>query len=198
MNNFVGSGFIKPETCDALVQLYEQSPVKTPGGVSEGDNTVINKSMKDNTEVFLQTTEPALSPYIKELSTVIDKYKKKYVYSTDQQSSWSLNQNIKIQKYLPGQSYHFWHFEKTGVKTYITRHLAFSTFLNHIKDTGACGGTEFYYQKLKMKPKKGLTIIFPAEWTHTHRGIVSHKDTKYLLTGWFTYNPFYINVKIGA
>ena len=49
-----------------------------------------------------------------------------------------------------------------------------------------------------MKPKKGLTIIFPAEWTHTHRGIVSHKDTKYLLTGWFTYNPFYINVKIGA
>ena len=40
----------------------------------------------------------------------------------------------------------------------------------------------------KYKPKKGLTLIWPAIWTHTHKGVVSKKHTKYIITGWINYN----------
>ena len=44
------------------------------------------------------------------------------------------------------------------------------TYLNDVNDYGE---TEFYYQKLKIKPEKGKTVIWCADWTHTHRGISS-------------------------
>ena len=57
-------------------------------------------------------------------------------------------------------------------------------YLNDVEDEGE---TEFYYQKLKVKPKKGLTLIWPADWTHTHRGIPSKTQEKYIATGWYSF-----------
>ena len=59
------------------------------------------------------------------------------------------------------------------------------TYLNDVTDGGE---TEFMYQKLKIKPKKGLTLIWPADWTHTHRGIPSMTQVKYIATGWYCYS----------
>ena len=42
-------------------------------------------------------------------------------------------------------------------------------------------------EKLKVKPKKGLTIIWPADWTFKHRGITSPTETKWICTGWLSY-----------
>ena len=58
------------------------------------------------------------------------------------------------------------------------------TYLNDVNDGGE---TEYYYQKVKIKPVKGLTLIVPVDWTFTHRGIVSLTETKYIVTGWFSY-----------
>jgi len=41
--------------------------------------------------------------------------------------------------------------------------------------------------KIKIKPKKGLTVIWPAEWMFTHRGIASMKEVKYIVTGWYSF-----------
>jgi hypothetical protein len=59
------------------------------------------------------------------------------------------------------------------------------TYLNDVTDHGE---TEFYYQNLKVTPQKGKTVIWPADWTHTHRGIVSPTQDKYIVTGWFDYS----------
>ena len=37
---------------------------------------------------------------------------------------------------------------------------------------------------LEIKPKKGLTLIWPAEWTHAHKGNILHSGSKYIVTGW--------------
>ena len=42
----------------------------------------------------------------------------------------------------------------------------------------------FKYQKLTTPAKKGLTVIWPTDFTHTHRGIISQHE-KYIITGWF-------------
>ena len=40
---------------------------------------------------------------------------------------------------------------------------------------------------LKIKPKKGLTVLWPTDWTYTHRGIASPSQLKYIITGWYSY-----------
>ena len=46
---------------------------------------------------------------------------------------------------------------------------------------------DFWFQKLTSPAKKGLTLIWPADWTHLHKGQISQTDTKYILTGWLNY-----------
>jgi len=37
---------------------------------------------------------------------------------------------------------------------------------------------------LEIQPRKGLTLIWPAEWTHAHKGNLLNVDSKYIVTGW--------------
>ena len=48
------------------------------------------------------------------------------------------------------------------------------------------GGTEFLYQNMQTESVKGTTLLWPAYWTHTHRGIISKTHRKEIITGWFS------------
>ena len=75
------------------------------------------------------------------------------------------------------------HFERGGSKSTILRHLVL--LLNTVDDGGE---TEFFYQQYKCKAVKGKTVIWPADWTHTHRGIVAPTEDKYIITGWYSFD----------
>ena len=104
---------------------------------------------------------------------------------TKTSSPWSIIETSNIQYYPKGGGYKRWHSER-GSCTYpsVTRHLVWMTYLNDVNDQGE---TEFLYQEVKIKPKKGLTLIWPSDWTHTHRGIPSNSEEKWIITGWFNY-----------
>ena len=59
--------------------------------------------------------------------------------------------------------------------------------MTYLNDVNKGGETEFVYQKLKVKPEIGLTLIWGSDWTFTHRGIASPKETKYITTGWYCF-----------
>ena len=91
---------------------------------------------------------------------------------------------MSIQHYKSGEGFYKWHMEYTGYSHTVNRHLVFMTYLNNIENAG----TEFYYfPDLNIQAEKGLTLIWPAGWTHTHRGVVSNVDEKYIVTGWFSF-----------
>lgn len=89
---------------------------------------------------------------------------------------------IKIQKTEPGGGYHIWHSEQgNGEQT--NRCLVYSAYLNTIEDAGE---TEFLYQRVRIPPKENTMVIWPAGFTHTHRGnVVYGNKSKYIITGWF-------------
>jgi len=91
---------------------------------------------------------------------------------------------VKLQETNPSGGYHVWHYESSAwnVKN---RVLVWTIYLNDIEDGGE---TEFIYQSKRIKPKKGSLLIFPAGFTHTHRGNPPLKDTKYIATGWYVLN----------
>ena len=88
--------------------------------------------------------------------------------------------DFKLQKTTPGQGYHIWHCENMH-RDMSDRILAFILYLNDIDDGGE---TEFLYQKRRIKPKKARCVLWPASFTHVHRGNPPLSADKYILTGW--------------
>jgi hypothetical protein len=180
LDNFIGGWYLEDTSiCDNLIQ-YHTSSEHFEGYVGVG---FVNKDWKDSLDCNL-LDEDLFSEYNKILQQVVNQYTNKYPYSSEFHP-WSVTERINIQKYNPGGGFHGWHSERTTpVFPAATRHLVFMTYLNDVTDDGE---TEFWHQKLKVKPEKGLTLIWPSDWTFTHRGIVSNTQEKYIITGWFNY-----------
>ena len=87
--------------------------------------------------------------------------------------------NCKFQQTKPGEGYHAWHFENSGDTPY--RKLVSMLYLNSVTEGGE---TEFLYQKRRIKPQQGRLLVFPAGFTHTHRGNPPLSGNKYILTSW--------------
>ena len=193
MTDFIGVYKINNSTCDNLIKLFnDNKEFHCAGGV--GDK--IDKEAKISTELIMspndfEDTSPGRE-YLIELQNCLEKYKKEYDES-DLVFPYKIEENIKIQYYKPGQGFWTYHKENNGRPAFMKRHLVFMTYLNNVTDKG---GTQFKYQKKTFKAKKGDTLIWPAIWTHTHRGIVSKTQEKYIVTGWWDFfedNGFYDN-----
>ena len=170
---FIYENYINKKICKTLIDLYENS-----------DDKIKRKNpVTDMSQIVLNKNNPKLISYNLALDKILEKYKKKYKFVDRGQQRWEVYENIKIQKYEPGQSYFGWHCESTGYEGNNDTILVFSTYLNTIKKGGE---TAFFYQKEKIKPMEGKTILFPSFWTHTHKGNIT-KETKYIITGWYTY-----------
>jgi hypothetical protein len=57
-------------------------------------------------------------------------------------------------------------------------------YLNTVENQGE---TEFKYLNTKVKPEQGKVVIWPPDFPHTHRGIASPTEDKYILTGWYRF-----------
>ena len=180
--DFIGMAYLSDTSiCDQLIKYHNDSLEKKEGLIGSG----VNKDIKDSTDVSIHPEQFILDPIIKEyliqLQEVCEKYIEKYAYCNSGQA-WTIKDSFNIQHYAPKQGYFSYHAEKTGGNC--DRHLTFMTYLNDIFDGGE---TEFYYQGIKIQPRKGLTLIWPVQWTHTHRGIISSTQDKYIATGWYEY-----------
>lgn len=183
MNNFILEHNINLLLCDKLIEFYENSPIKNQGKIYNQGESLVCLEIKNSTDVPLTNNE-LLSQYFIELNNCVSEYIKKYFYAA-YYGKWTITEEINIQKYLPKQGFFQWHTERTmAISPNNNRHLVFMTYLNDVNDGGE---TEFYYQNVKVKPQKGKTLIWPADWTHTHRGITSLTQEKYIATGWFNY-----------
>jgi hypothetical protein len=112
-------------------------------------------------------------------NTVYPKYTNEFPHVNSGLEQHTVNY-IKIQRTLPGQGYHVWHAECQGRK-HTDRILAFILYLNKVTDGGE---TEFLYQNMRVNPLVGRLLIFPAHFTHLHRGNPPLKGEKFILTGW--------------
>ena len=89
----------------------------------------------------------------------------------------------QMQHYKPGGAFHGAHYESSGLDLG-HRVLAFQTFLN---DIASGGGTYFTCQDHLVAPARGKTVIWPAGFTHTHKGEVAPREEKYIITGWISF-----------
>jgi hypothetical protein len=187
VNNFIG-GWYTEETsiCDAIIDWHNSpNTVKAPGKSYSGNNPskIVSKEIKDSIDSNLNDFPTLRYEYFKRiLMPALELYKIKYPWA-DKLPPYNVIEPVGVQYYPPGGGFHAWHCERTGSNTG-NRHLVFMTYLNTVTDGGQ---TEFLNQNIKVKAEKGLTLIWPTDWTHVHRGIASMSQEKYIITGWFSF-----------
>jgi len=139
----------------------------------DGNQLHGNFEGKDIREVFITGLQECFISYVDTFSTL----KQIRLHTCD----------MKIQKTGPGEGYHVWHFEQ-GSAEHSNRCLVFILYLNSLNPDNA-GETEFLYQQKRILPKENTMVIWPAAYTHTHRGNPVHGNAyKYIITGWFNIN----------
>ena len=173
-NPFIRGYYMDPEICDKIVAESRANPKLFKSGIRAYDSAEITSLTKDTSDT-----------YITKLFEIADEYKREFLFCYDELQRWGLFPEIKIQRYAPGKWYKEWHTENNGQQIYINRHLVYLTYLN---DIAVNGETEFYHQRLKVKPEKGLTLIWPADWTHYHKGNVAEVEERFITSGWFCFD----------
>jgi hypothetical protein len=94
---------------------------------------------------------------------------------------------MKMQRTDPGGGYHIWHGEQGNGK-HAERVLVYMLYLNTLEPDSA-GETEFLYQQTRFRPIENTMVVWPASYTHAHRGnTVFGNTSKYIVTGWFYYD----------
>lgn len=181
--NFIGFFRAKDtKFCDDLINYFEKSDEKKQGITRKGTPDLSIKNSTDLTVLNADSEE--IQNYLYELGFCLKQYIEKFPYC-NHYAPFTITEPFNIQKYEPNQGYFAWHTERAEITPPLcNRHLVFMTYLNDVTDGGQ---TEFYHQKMKVQPEKGLTLIWPADWTHTHRGITSPTQVKYIVTGWMNY-----------
>ena len=184
LNNFIKGWYINKNVCNDLIKFFNLNKDKTKEGtVGYGIKPDIKKSTDLN--IPINSPQVEIQNYLKELSNCAKQYIKIYPHLDSHLEQWGIIENFNIQKYKPSEAYFSWHTERNGKKSNTTnRLLVFMTYLNDVEDNGE---TEWFYQKLKIKPETGLTIIWPVDWMFVHRGIPSKTEEKFIATGWYSF-----------
>ena len=173
--------------CKKVINHFKK--VKT---ISRSEKEKVSQIEKDNQVYFMinemdsvvmDTNQVILEGFIKAISQSLDEYRKQYPVLIDGVRKYDLNNDVKIQRTLPGQGYHVWHCENAGI-TSSRRMIVASMFLNQCEEGGE---TEFLYQHRRIKPQAGRMVLAPTGWTHPHRGNPPLKGAKYMINGWLEY-----------
>ena len=176
-NSHIQGYYIPKNICDDLISFFKKHKHRHHIGQT---GMGVKKETKDSTDITISYNDSALDAYTKELQKCVVQYEKTYQGVEGIGRFAPDIENVNIQYYKPGGGFKKWHFER-HISTK-DRLLVFMTYLNDVPD----GGTEFFYQKVISPAKKGLTVIWPAEFTHLHRGQVSKRE-KYIITGWYNF-----------
>jgi hypothetical protein len=188
--NFIGSWLLDNNLlCDDMIKFFERNThLHNQGATDRG----INISEKKTTDMTINPIDLKK----KEYSIINDYFDELFKCFNDYKNQWPFLKNsiktldipsFNIQRYLPGDHFSKIHTERASTST-SHRVFAWMTYLNDIDEqNGGC--TNFAHFNKKIRPKKGKTLIWPAEWTHAHSGEVLKKGKKYIITGWMCF-PF--------
>ena len=186
--HFIGSWMLEPDSLfNAIITFFEENTSLQRDGATGAS---VNHKAKKSTDITVNPEDTALNSH-KELKQYIELL---YECYSEYLAEWPFLKGLSdrldigpfnIQRYLPSDHFQMVHAERMSLAT-SHRVLAWMTYLNDVEEGGA---TLFTHYDLEIIPKRGKTLIWPADWTHAHCGKVINKGSKYIITGWLHLPP---------
>ena len=172
---YVAEDRLDKDFCKHCIEKFKKDDTKYQGLVGDGVNLKVKQSTdltitdkdnwKEEDNVFYTSLKNTLESYQEWLS---------HPFSDNCFRGRIEDTGYQIQETKPGEFYK-WH--QDGMDC---RMLTIIWYLNDIDEDGY---TEFY-TGLKIQPKMGKILMFPALWPWIHRGYPPKYETKYICTGW--------------
>ena len=181
MNNLIFEKHcLTSEECRKIIDYFESNKNLQILGKLQGKDT---PEHKESTEISGELTWDNIVNHIliPAINSLTQDYIKTFPY-LDMIESWQVDMGYNLQKYNPGQGFRSIHCENGGLNR---RMMAWMIYLNTVDDDG---GTAFPQQDVILKAEEGKAVIWPAYWTHPHHGVISNTETKYIATGWYSFN----------
>lgn len=181
LDSFIGGWYINTTVCDELLSYakvhYYSSSHGVTGSVKKKDSKI-----KKSHDISNNIVDEPMASYREELSKVLEKYIERY--DLNELYYFNIFERANIQYYKPTEGYYKFHMENNGAPNFNSlRVLVYMTYLNDVED----GGTIFKYQNIITPAKKGLTLLWPAYFTHVHKGQISQTSEKFIVTGWYSF-----------
>lgn len=180
------------EICDALIRCFEDCRGLDVVHRGRLGMQKVRLEMKDSYDLALENIPPSVrerygdvfDAYFTALGAFAMDYMERFPHLKTHTRSCSINESPNIQHYPPAGGFFEEHYENAGPSV-SRRVLTFQTYLNDIEEGG---GTHFVYQNFTAAPARGKTVLWPAGFTHVHRGEVAPREDKYIITGWWSYD----------
>lgn len=184
--NFIGIWQVNNnKLCDEIVNYFDVNLQQQRKGITASG--VVDMKVKDRTDItiwpnmFANDSSSIFNKYFISLAACLKDYGEQWPFVKPSIQSFDVR-SFNIGKYERGQHFGKVHCERSFIN--MDRELAFMTYLS---EDIVGGSTYFPYYDIEIKPEKGLTLIWPAMWTHAHKGNVVKSGSKYILTGWFNH-----------
>lgn len=171
-------GVISESKCEEYIDRFE--PILSNNkdlSVAYRDELFLQEHYKRNDQSWI--VYPNFE-YFHEVEQVVWKESEKYLRHYELYPPHHVIETWKYHIVCPYQGFHQFHHER-GYKDH-KRRLTWMIYLNEVREDE--GTTEFFHQHIKVKPKPGRMLIWPAEFTHKHRGNPMYTDVKHYITGW--------------
>jgi len=167
------------EFCDYIISEFLKEKNIHPGCTSKGLDTNIKKTtdfhLKNNSsEIWTQIDKKLYEGLNKCLSKYRNKYEAFKIFTEISDTGF------QVQHYIKNEGFYIYHHDFLVDK----EKYRILTFLFYLNDVDEGGETEFLYNRLKVKPKTGKCILFPASWTFPHRANIPLSNDKFIVTGW--------------
>ena len=154
--------FLNERECDELINYY----------YSNKNKTVVKKCGYTACDVELSDL------FNKKINKIPSLYINKFPEADITEDKWYLRE-LRIKYFKPGDSFNNWHSEHKINSP--LRMLALQIYLS----THKCG-TKFYNHKT-IQSKKGRLAVWPAYFTHTHKGEVCPDNLdRFVFSGYYT------------
>ena len=184
--NFIGSWTLEPlSICEDLISYFELNLAKQNKGVTLGG---VNPNIKNSIDILIKPKDiilpgnEAFKAYFDELFECYKNYVEEWPFLEGLARKLEIG-SFNLQRYKPGQHFKAIPIERSSIDS-SHRVFAFMTYLNDIEKGGS---TYFSHYDIEIQPQKGHTLIWPAEWTHAHKGNILKKESKYIITGWINF-----------
>jgi len=188
---FIKAYQIDTSICDDLVAMHRDADRRglvVRGKFGKYDKLIVDTEMKDSFDLgMVSVPDDMLQKYrVPEYYMALKSCVEQYIDAhpmLKNVAQFQLAESPIVQHYRPGGGFKLKHFERTNIAS-STRFLTWMTYLNDVHDGG---GTHFDYQNKTFDARKGQTLIWPTDFTHTHAGVVSPTEHKYIITGWLNF-----------
>lgn len=171
--------------CKHAIEKFEAGGKWVPGVIGGGR---VDTDVKRSDDLYITRHEEWAEEdgiFADSLSDPLNDYADTVLNECRQATDEMSDNGYAIQRTAPG-GFYTWHNDFNVNKNNAPRIVTFIWYLNTIHK----GGFTEFIDGTQIQPEEGKLLLFPATWTHMHRGVSPVDQTKYICTGWLHDNRY--------